>query len=126
MKKAFDRGRTPRKTMKAVFPGVHKVRDLTLYPFNTLSFMALDRVESPLLAGNVKLRVIDIANALFVLSRTADELERLMGLTDPEFRMACAAWCKGIPPEVVLEAVKVVTQMLGEALSTFVASANPE
>ena len=105
MKKPFDRGRTPRKTLKAVVPTQHKVRNLALLPLNTLSFMALDRLESPLLSGRIKLRVIDVANALFVCSRTADQLEHLMSLTDAEFRMACAVWCRGIPPDMVLEEI---------------------
>jgi hypothetical protein len=125
-KRPFDKGRTPRKTLNAVFPRVYKVRDIELHPLTTVSFMALDRLESPLLSGQHKLRVVDVANALFVCSRTAEQLERLMAASDPEFRILCAQWCKGIPPEVVLESISVISNMLGEALSTYVASKNPK
>jgi len=126
MTKKFDRGRTPKKTLTAVFPTEHKVRDLVLYPLNTVSFMALDRLESPLLSGSHKLRMIDVANVLFVCSKKAEELEQLMALTDPEFRILCARWCKGIPPEMVLEAVVVITRLIAEAWSTYVAGKNPK
>lgn len=126
MKKAFDRGRTPRKTIKAVFPSQYKVRDLVLHPLNTNSFTALDILESPLLCGKVKLRFRDLVNALFVCSRTPDQLDQLMALTEAEVRMACAAWSKNITPDLVLESPSVIVKMIGEALSTYVAGRNPK
>jgi hypothetical protein len=125
MKKPFNKNRTPKKTLDAVFPPQYKARHITLYPVSTVSFMALDKLESPFLAGRFKARVLDIANALFVLSRTADELEQLMGQTDPEFRILCARWCRGIPPDLVLESIGLVTRIIGDGLKTYVAGKNP-
>jgi hypothetical protein len=65
-KKSFDRSRTPTKTVHAIFPKKHKVRELELNPMSLNSFIALDKLGSPLLSGKYKMGLADLANALFV------------------------------------------------------------
>jgi hypothetical protein len=49
-----------------------------------------------------------------------------MAMTPPEFRVLCARWCQGIPPQMALEAASVIMEMIGEALSSYIAPKNPK
>ena len=119
-RKAFDKGKTPKKTVTAIFPTDYRVGDIKLYPVNTLSAVALDKLESPVFSGRFKMGFKDVTNALYVLSRTPDELESLMTRPDQEFRQAFAHWAKGVPPGLALASASVIIQMIVEAFSTYV------
>lgn len=112
---------TPKDVLAALFPDVVTIAGLQLQPVSAIHYLALERLENPLIVSGLETTTDDLIEALLVLALTPEQVRALLaqglpavearvldlagriaatdlpGLTDVLLRHIAAAFATAIP-----------------------------
>ena len=108
--------RTPKSVLDALFPKVIVVGGLPIHPAQLGHFLALDRLDNPLLllGTGAPVSAADAAQALFVMSMTGSQAMRLAA-DRKAFNAAFAEFCARIPFRESPKIYRLVMDRLNDA-----------
>ena len=69
---------TPKKILDAIFPDVVTVAGLRLQPVTALHYLALEKLENPLVVRDLETTSKDLVEAIMVLSLAPNEVREIM------------------------------------------------
>jgi len=69
---------TPKSILAALFPDVVTVAGLRLQPVSAVHYLALERLENPLIVQGIDTTTSDLIEALLILSLTPDQIRTLL------------------------------------------------
>ena len=74
----MSKSTTPRAILDAIFPDVVTVSGIKLQPFSAMHYLALERLENPLIVRGLDTGTDDLIEALLVLSLTPAQMRALL------------------------------------------------
>ena len=74
----MSKSTTPKSTLAAIFPDVVTVSGLKLQPVSALHYLALERLENPLIVQGMETATSDLIEGLLILSLNPEQVRALL------------------------------------------------
>lgn len=114
---------TPGQVLDAFFPPEVSVGDIAFAPFTIMHYLALEKVRSPLIAGEdevapPKPTTLDLLRALLIVSLQGRDLKALMARGDAALEDAALELACRIPAPGILGSAEAIVRHINAGFAT--------
>jgi hypothetical protein len=118
---------TPKAILDALFPDAVTVAGLRLQPFTSLHYLALERINSPLVGESAADPVCeDLLAALLILSSTPKTLREMLGFGQPLFGQLTLDLAERVPINQLPGIIPLLKAHINTAFAPAVPTAAPD
>ena len=117
---------TPRAILEALFPNPVTVANFKLQPVTALHYLALERIQSPLVGDAPEPTSLDLLMALVILSATPPQVRELLASGNARISEMAELLAERMTPRDVVGILPLLLAHVAAAFATMVPTAAPD